>query len=270
MKFSVILAIGFMPILLTGTAFADDGEPISIPQTYVHHLHSEILGEAVTIMVALPFGYRADSQHPALYITDATAMMGLVTEYVRLMSFEQSQMNHIIVGVAYSSYGRWLERRAIDYHPNAQDANGGLVAFSKAIEEEIKPFIKNHYRTNGLDLFYGHSSGALVALYNAIYQPTRYTHILASSPSLDEEQAWSNRLIKAASGSDLSQLPRLYISCGDQETKTQPWLTRLQAALKTNASVADQQFALASFENQKHMAVIGPALASGLHWLVAP
>lgn len=254
---------GFVMVFLSGAASAQ-GDEFRLVATDAHSLESEILGETIEVAVSPPFQYNAsDAAFPLLLVLDGDVMFGMASEMPRLLSFEGKVPPMIVATVAYNNLNKWIQRRGLDFH----SADGGAENFLKTLEEEILPLLKEKYRVDESSVgLYGHSSAGLFAVFAGVQSPGLFTHILATSPSLEEEPEWAESflpLIEAA-----PKLPKFYFAADASETAVHEALAPSLAAIvaKSGAELAKYE----RFDAGSHMSVIPASYVAGLHFLFAP
>ena len=200
--------------------------PVAIPQTEGWTLRSLNVRDTFAISVALPPGYHAtDRAYPVLYVLDANAVFGTVTESYRLLGFDDEICEAIIVGVGYpgvTTVADTMHLRTRDYTPTDADwyrsryaARGGAPdyigegeasTFLRFIEDELKPFITITYRTDPEDAgLVGYSFSGLFALYALLGRPGLFQRYLVCSPSTwwDDRSIFSIEQEAAARDGDL-------------------------------------------------------------------
>jgi hypothetical protein len=177
----------------------------TIPNTEVRSLSSAIVDQVYRIYIALPFDYQTVNDHyPVLYISDANAMFGTVTETIRMLQMFQEVPEMVIVGIGYpvNDFRQTLGLRARDLTPTEDDAwnegvknlthgdyeidgTGGAANFLRFIREELKPYIESNYRIQTEDsTILGHSFGGLFGLYALLQAPDTFRRYVLSSPSI--------------------------------------------------------------------------------------
>ena len=237
-------------------------EEVKLVNTSKHMMASSALQEHVTIAVSVPFGYaQSQSSFPLLITLDGDVSFGMASEIPRLMSFEGSMPPVIVASVMYGDFRTWITKRQRDYHSKG----GGAGKYLKALKTEILPYLKKNYRVKESDItLYGHSSGGWFALFTAIKEPGLFQRVLASSPSVEEELGWVDAVQSAGVGAE-PITPKLYVSIGGLETKTDAALESVVAALQKRSKQG--RFRFERFVDMPHMAVMGLAYASGMKWL---
>lgn len=240
-------------------ALAADG--YSLPGTETHQIPSTVFDEPMTIAVALPNGYDPTSTYPLLFSLDGDAMFGMATEVPRLLAFEGKVPPMIVATVIYGDFGRWIRGRMRDYHP----AHGGADRFLAALEADVLPFLHRTYRLEAdRQLLYGHSSGGLFAYYTGLKAPTLFTHILATSPSLEEEPEWTADFLGLIH-QNTTGFPAFYLAADASEAATISALQPSVALLRSQS--VGQRLAFETLSEGSHMAVIPKAFTAGLHFL---
>lgn len=237
-------------------------EPHSLSNTHVHAFASQVRDAQLQIVVSLPFGYdAANGTYPLIVALDGDVMFGLTSEIPRLMSFEGSMPNVIVASILYGDFQSWIKGRNRDFHSH----NDGSKAFLETLRTEILPFLASNYRIDeNSKTLYGHSSAGLFSLYAGINNPKLFQHILASSPSLEEEPALSETLLEQVDKSQVN-LPKIFISLGGAEEKSAKTVLPFVKSLQSYNSANTIKFQ--HYEDTPHMAVIGGAYADGMRWL---
>ena len=133
---------------------------VSLPNTELRLIHSEVVDDDYQLYVALPSSYVSDTMktYPVLYVVDANFGFAAITQMYRgfILSGEVSEM--ILVGIGYptDSLGEFFERRNAELVPERPGQE-----FMRVILEEIIPFVEAEYRTSGARAFGGYSRGGL-------------------------------------------------------------------------------------------------------------
>lgn len=255
-------AIGGLIVLVC--SWAGFAQGFTIPATQSHQVNSEILGEALEVVVALPFGYqRTENSYPLLISLDGDAMFGMSAEIPRLLSFEGKVPPMITASVVYGDLNRWIANRQRDFHP----AYSGADRFLDVLKNEVIPVLQSNYRIDGENrALYGHSSGGLFAFYAGLREPALFGHILATSPSLEEEPEWAASFLDLIRANQLG-FPNMFLSVDKSEeamaSAVQPSLRLLRTRMPETA------LSYQVFDEGGHMAVIPKAFTAGLHFLFA-
>jgi len=250
-----------VPLLLLAFGVVHAGEPITIGETVT--IPSKVLGEERTILVSTPPTYDQSSQrYPVLYMTDGGAHLthtrGTVDFLARLGLMPQV----IVVGVNNTDRTRDLTpthvaSRTIDGRVFESPTSGGASKFLDFFEQELLPYVEDHYRTLPLRFFTGHSFGGLFALNALFTRPAMFHALLAVSPSLN----WDDDLpIRQADsffdGRDELNVT-LFVAMADEE-EGDPAPTRLDR-LEKKLSEADTEgfeWAVMRMPDENHGSVV--------------
>ena len=237
------------------------GEPITIGETVT--IPSKVLGEERTILVSTPPTYDQSSQrYPVLYMTDGGAHLthtrGTVDFLARLGLMPQV----IVVGVNNTDRTRDLTpthvaSRTIEDRVFESPTSGGASKFLDFFEQELFPYVEDHYRTLPLRFFTGHSFGGLFALNALFTRPAMFHALLAVSPSLN----WDDDLpIRQADsffdGRDELNVT-LFVAMADEE-EGDPAPTRLDRLEKTlsEADTEGFEWAVMRMPDENHGSVV--------------
>lgn len=158
-------------------------------------VHSKVLDEDRTVLVALPKGYSdSKARYPVLYMLDgefffyqAAAAVNFLSECTYLRTHPIPQM--IVVGIVNVDRNR-------DYTPThapvqgelRYPTSGGAAKFLKFFQSELRPEIDARYRTQPYSVLSGWSFGGLFTVYTYLENPEVFSAYLAISPSLWWEQ----------------------------------------------------------------------------------
>ncbi len=233
-----------------------------LPGSRMHAFRSDVMEDDFHIAVSLPFGYgQGERTYPLLFALDGDGMFGMSSEIPRLLSFEGKVPPVIVATVVYGGMQQWFQKRARDFH----SANGGAEKFLTALRDEILPFLEEQYPIDpGNRAIYGHSSAGLFAFYAGVEEPALFSRILATSPSLEEEPAWSQTFLEKIKASDTA-FPKMYLSVDASETAMLAAVTPQVEALSVKMTPADLKFE--TLAEGSHMSVIPRAYAAGLQFL---
>ena len=256
--------------------------PVTIPDTELRMLSSSVIDQEFSICVALPHSYTKDSKaYPVVYVLDANAMFGIVTETVRLLAYD-GLPDVIIVGIGYpvATYTVTFGLRTRDMTPTEIDAAwydkfisyfpeqpayagaGGAAHFLRFIREELMPFVNTNYRTMQEDsTLMGDSFGGLFSLYAFFSQPDTFQRYVIGSPSIWWDDQVIFRLEKdlAAQHSDLSAKVCLSVG-GSEDDGMIAGMYKVAEALR-NRAYKSMELTTRFFEGETHASVV-PAFAS--------
>jgi hypothetical protein len=223
--------------------------PIAIGSSY--RIDSRLLGAAREINIRLPASYSAAKQpraYPVLYLLDGGAdqdfphMAGLVQHGEISGTFDE----FILVGIATKKRIWELtpptkdERYTSFFRKNGEAvefaSGGGAETFRRFIAEEVEPFVKANFRTNGRRTLIGESLAALFVVDTLLKSPKLADDYIAISPSM-----WWNREELGERAAELLRRndyagKRLYVTMASEGGTMQRGLDKLLAATRTPAA----------------------------------
>ena len=266
---------------------------VTIPNTESRTLYSSIVGQKFRISVALPHTYSSSNDnYPVLYLPDAIAAFGIVTETSRTLNLARELPEIIVVGIDYPvrDYRESLGVRFRDLTPSVNNewldeniegfseffcvelktyGTGGAGKFLKCIQEELVPMIETNYRvTPGDKTLFGASLGGLFALFVLLHQPQVFSRYIIASPSIwwDDKITFEFEKQYAAHYTDLPAT--VFMSVGsleepDDEPDESAMRTNMQRLAKLLQGRKYQGLNMKThiFENETHGSV-GPAAVS--------
>ena len=163
---------------------------------------SRCTGAVYRIFVSRPLLPPPTTGYAVIYMLDANAAFGTMTEAVRLQSARPQVTGvepAIVVGIGFPTDLPFdLRRRTLDYTPDVDrmalaatpdgsewPPTGGAAAFLDFIEDELKPMIAAELPINpARSVLFGHSFGGLFALYALFNRPSAFQAFVAGSPSI--------------------------------------------------------------------------------------
>jgi predicted alpha/beta superfamily hydrolase len=210
--------------------------PVTLPDTEVRLLKSEIVGHTFRLHISLPITYpNSERTFPVVYLTDGNGLFPLVRAIVEGLSGGLEIPRLIVVGIGYDTddaraWGRLRERDLLPTDASARDPTrrqaftksgiprGQAASFLRFIREELKPFVEANYRTDPDDSTYmGNSYGGLFGLYALFHQPDTFHRYVIGSPAIHHDDrivlAYEDRY--AANHDDLPA--RIYMAVGARE-----------------------------------------------------
>ncbi len=277
---AILGALGGTLIVLSSGIFGRSSGPpkVAIENTEVHHLSSSFVDQDYRLLVALPRGYaESERRYPVLYVLDADAFFGTITETARLLPLESFFLGHrwvpdlIVVGVAYpGGLAEMTEKRGRDFTPTAeypappQSEPDSAELFFRFLKDQAIPFIDQTYRTRpGERGLIGTSAGGLFVLDTLLRHPGTFHRYIATSPRMDE-------IIfrhEAAYAEDHRDLPAvLYLSAGTEgeiEQHIAAGVERFHTQLKTRQHTP-LQVVFESFDGESHVSAQPGAFTRGL------
>ncbi len=214
--------------------------PVAIPESEVWRLDSAT-GDEYRIFVARPMGAQPEGGYPVIFVLDANATFGTVTEAIRLRARRPDVTGVVptlVVGIAYPTTGPFdRTRRTFDFTagPAAEPElaaqagdtgarTGGADAF-RALIMDLVPRVAAAFPIDPSRLtLFGHSLGGYFVLRTLLESPGAFQSYVAASPSvwwerqglLDRIDALRPRL--HATGSPT----RVLLTVGEYEEKLAP------------------------------------------------
>ncbi|MFO7742050.1 MAG: alpha/beta hydrolase-fold protein [Anaerolineae bacterium] len=215
---------------------------MTIRNTEVRELHSQIVNEDYRIDVKLPPSYASsDLAYPIIYAVDADRGFPLVANISQFLEFPADHVaESIIVAIGYQDLrdmGDWAVWRTRDLTPTQNERveqywedrikkrfgrdvaveSGGAGSFYQFMAQELIPFIEQEYRTSGFKALTGYSYGGLFCLYVLFTRPETFDAYFAGSPSLDYDDGVLFRY-ESAYAQKHDDLPvRLFMTSGSRE-----------------------------------------------------
>lgn len=169
-------------------------EETPIPLASSFRIHSQVLDEERTIVVALPAGYEVGSvSYPVLYLLDGVQNLSHVVGSVDVLTRTGAMPPVIIVGVK-------SENRMRDFTPSSVEGapySGGGQKFLDFLRTELIPYIDAQYRTHSYRLLEGHSLAGLFVASTFMERPQLFDAYIVMSPAL----WWNNEEMKGRANS---------------------------------------------------------------------
>ncbi|MDG1330982.1 MAG: alpha/beta hydrolase-fold protein [Crocinitomicaceae bacterium] len=172
MKLFLVAILLFVSI---NTAYSQS--PIEVGQKYI--VDSEVLGEEREVWVGLPPYYDSTVSYLVVYVMDAEWQFDITLATVKELASNDKIPVHIVVGIPHVD----RERRFMDltFTSNmiqtngdvdssliayfGEDLTGGGHTFYKHLVDEVMPFVAAKHKTNGFDVYIGHSLSGYFGAY---------------------------------------------------------------------------------------------------------
>lgn len=157
------------------------GDYFSLRSTANNHLYH--------IYVRLPEGYeqRPNERFPVVYLLDGDSAFPLFAPQHLFMTYDDKIPEAIVVGIAYGSFAKPINRRHIDFMPPAKGvvaADAGAVSFHDFLERELLPRVESRFRADSARrILVGQSRGGAMVLYSAFARPDVFWGRIASNAS---------------------------------------------------------------------------------------
>ena len=215
------LSVSALKTILFYMAFAIASVPLAFAQQELS-IQSESMQETREIVVHLPKNYDPDREegYPVIYMLDAGAADKMTAEIASYYNWGDLMPEVIVIGLKNV-------RRGLDFLPHYYEAeidgeqvsgNGGkLLAY---IENELIPFTNNRFKTNGDNVFAGHSWGGQFVTYALSQSPNLFDAYFITSPAFGDGEKWSKKTFDALEQTlkqDLDFPDLVYLSVGGDE-----------------------------------------------------
>ena len=144
-------------------------------------LQSAILKEKRYFQVVLPDNYKAGTQekYDVTYVIDGEGNTRLLNDIQQFINGEGFMPQTIIVGI-------FNTERTRDLTPTPEqgfEGSGGSDHFLAFLKNELVPYINGKYPSDGDNTLFGHSFGALFAMYALLNEPLLFKSYIAADPS---------------------------------------------------------------------------------------
>lgn len=265
-------------------------QPFRIPGAEQWTMTSR-LGRDYRIMLWKPDTKAPEGGFPVIYMLDANACFGAMTEAVRMHSRGPHRLETaVVVGIGYEGDQPFAtERRFYDYtiHAAADELperkidapwpeTGGAEHFLKFIEEELKPAIEREVPIDRQrQALFGHSLGGWFTLYALFMRPYVFQAYAAGSPSI----WWKNHYLlpiakrwlndQEFTASQVNAPLRLFVGVGSLE---KPHMVQdakgLSELLGNGSPDVNSEFYL--YEEETHLSVIFPFITRVVRNLLKP
>ena len=188
----------------------------------IEEFESKILGENRILNIYLPEGYIPNdtTRYPVVYLLDGSADEDFI-HTVGLFQFNTFSWidrvpKSIVIGIATVDRRRdFTFPSTIESEKKNFPTTGHSDKFISFLEEELKPFINNKYKTNSSAMLIGQSLGGLLASEILLKRPEMFNKYLIISPSI----WWDNGSLLNQSSQvieKLSQKTDVYIGVGKE------------------------------------------------------
>ncbi len=218
--------------------------PVLIPNTEVHSIHSEIIGDDFELWIAKPqAGFVPLPPEPptVLYVLDANLCFGTAVEMTRLMHKLYGELPPLlVVGIAYPTEDGFQQAtlRNRDFTPSedpgfaamaaslpesmqsfqVEPAMGGANNFLCFLKQEVQPYLSSRFNiTPEGSTIFGSSLGGLFVTYAIFTEPTTFDNFIIVSPALwwDNEMMFNLESSQAQAGVNIQA--NVFIAVGELE-----------------------------------------------------
>lgn len=157
----------------------------------VETIQSKLLSEKRTLNIYLPEGYKEKDtiRYPVIYLLDG----GITEDFIHVVGLVHYNSftwidrlpKSIVVGIVNADRKRdFTSPSTLDIDKSMAPSCGGSAQFMSFIENELQPYIKTSFKTNGSNTLIGESLGGLLATEILLQKPALFETYFIISPSL--------------------------------------------------------------------------------------
>ena len=152
-------------------------------------IQSQAAEHTYHIYVRVPEDYDAqpERRYPIVYLLDGDSLFPVIGGNHIFLTIDDKMPEAIVVGIAYGSFAKPINRRHIDFVPPAQGVQPDetrAVAFHRFLEQELLPLVESRYRADPAKrILFGQSRAGAMILYSALTRPDVFWARIASNPS---------------------------------------------------------------------------------------
>jgi len=204
-----ITALVSLSLFLSVFAHSVQVEPLNKPMIIAEKfsLASEVLGVKRNFYVHLPANYaNSNKRYPVIFITDARNTMQQISSVTQQLSGSAQRIPEMIVVGITNNGGR---SKDLSERPTT-------MSFLSFITDELKPYIHQHYKTNGENLLFGTSMGGEFVVRALLERPEAFDAYFAMSPSIYYSDFELVRKAKNISLNGQTIAKKLYISLANE------------------------------------------------------
>lgn len=156
-------------------------------------IQSAILKQSRSVIVHKPSSYDGGTaRYPVLYLLDGQDFLKFTTDIANYLAENDRTPEMIIVAIDSGDFAQ----RTHDLTPPTQSeidkrfnpGGGGADVFREFINDELMPYIQQHYRTRPYKILVGHSLGGLFGIHTLITKPELFNAYVLLDPTL----SWNN------------------------------------------------------------------------------
>lgn len=219
-----ILGIVLVMALMAFSWTARAQDPVVLPSTYRHSLHSGLNGVEYQLTVVVPPGYEEnpDARYPVLYFMDGNRWASLLAVLLPRFIKNAGYPPLIVVGVDYpGDTGRYQDYGPVSQRYFPVPEHRGYENFLRVLKKEIIPLVDTAYRTDPKDRGVGgHSMGGLFSAYALLNASETFNRFLISSPSLFYDNETLFEGFEAFSRKHVDRPLYVFTSAGEDELPT--------------------------------------------------
>lgn len=222
--------LGFVSLLVSWQGFAQGVEEIVIGKRY--SIKASVLDEDRSIQVYLPASYSKESaikhSYPVIYLLDGESNFNYLTAFVEKLTRSPypSMPEAIIVGIENTNRTRDLtptvkqpSKMSAEQDSKIKGETGGNAAFFDFLENDLYSHINQNYRTNGYNIFIGHSFGGITALNHMLNGKDIFNAYIVHDPSIWWDEQVMLKRFQASKGKDFNHKFLFLTQVGESENK---------------------------------------------------
>jgi len=269
----IVIALFALVATVPCTLPAIGGEATDVIVAQQVTLHSTVLDEDRQLIISTPPGYdNSDVRYPVLYITDGGGDFYHAYGIARNYANYQILPPMIIVAITNTDRTRDLTptHTTNGFHGNQADflkTSGGADNFLKFIEQDVLPYVEQHYRVMPFRVLSGHSFGGLFVFHTFLTRTNLFNGYIAISPSL----WWDNQVLPGKAEDKLGEMscPRqfLYFTVGGLEDENQVGPNQRMARLLRKDTPEGLTWSYKIMMDETHGSQGLPALDAGLRFI---
>ena len=207
-------------MFLSWNSWAQNKESTPFTLGTTDKIESKVLSETRLLNIYLPAGYNdSNLSYPVIYLLDGSAdedfihVAGL-TQFLTMINVLPPS---IVVGIANVDRRRdFVFPLKLEKDKKLMPTAGGSARFIAYLEQEVEPYVQQHYRTTARKTIIGQSLGGLLATEILLKKPELFTDYIIVSPSLwaDDEAMLVNAQQQIAAGAKNTK--QVYITVGSE------------------------------------------------------
>ena len=248
-------------------------------------LHSDLLDMDRELIIYTPWQLEEfdDTKLNVIYVFDAQARSLFDLVHATVDLYGPGPMPFMVVGIKSPflrdrQWSRNTEMLPAPDNPEWIERYGGYAGKADSmllfLEQELLPWVDEHYPTLPRRVAIGHSNGANLILHAMVTKPAIFTDYLAFSPNFAYDDQQIVRRLKTYDPPQLPYHPFLYVSRGNEADTTgfYGWDAAADIGwqqLDSLAQTGKMDILTESFPDQTHMKAFVRALPSALEHFFA-
>lgn len=222
------------------------------------------------IEVILPREYEAEREqtYEVIYVLDGQYYREQIP-YIYRWTLESGYMPQSILVIIPNTFIDGVNQRMRDFTPTRSEAeeypgvqSGGADRFLEFIQNELDPYINEHYRTSGSRTLIGSSLSGLLVVHAFFSQPDFFTSFVASDPSIWWDDQFVLNMAEKKLANSLQSTCTFWVA-GIEDTYEGMGIKKLDSLLQ---SVGDPRWKCRIYQNETHFSVQHKAFYDGLRF----